>query len=514
MELLKKAGKVTSVSLLALVTIAPVIFLIAGSVKDIILTNESLVLSFSKTLFLESLGLVLGASLVCSFLGLLAALALWMVFDKKIDRLAVIALILFLIPVFVHVQSWIFFVDGIFNLINRLSALSLNFSGRFAVLITMAFSCLPLPTGLILLALKAIPKEIEQMVIIDGPDLKAFLRIYVPYLLPALGVSVILVFLLNINDYGISSVFGVNTYALELFAQFSAGLSSRAVFFNGLPLMLTSLCLVTIFAIYLQKNSFLLADKGGSSPFKASKTLKIITLLGMTIVLLFVFVPSLSLFYEMSQSADWIGLITGSFSEIFYSITISGLTAVIAFVPAFFIALLFFKSSLAYWLIGLSAIPFIIPGPILGLALIEFYNTPLLAIIYQSPLMPVVALVSKYTFIEVIILLAALSSIDRNHLESLAVHWPGYGLYIKCLLELLGKKHLGALLIVFALAMGEFGVSLLVTPPGYQTLTIKIYNYLHYGASDVVAALCLLMIGIILLVVLGLFMILRRQNDG
>jgi iron(III) transport system permease protein len=43
--------------------------------------------------------------------------------------------------------------------------------------------------------------------------------------------------------------------------------------------------------------------------------------------------------------------------------------------------------------------------------------------------------------------------------------------------------------MIFALSMGEYGIVLLITPPGYQMLTIKIYNYLHYGSSDVVFAL-------------------------
>ena len=29
-----------------------------------------------------------------------------------------------------------------------------------------------------------------------------------------------------------------------------------------------------------------------------------------------------------------------------------------------------------------------------------------------------------------------------------------------------------------------------MTPPGYQTLSVRIYNYLHYGSSSVVASLC------------------------
>jgi iron(III) transport system permease protein len=53
--------------------------------------------------------------------------------------------------------------------------------------------------------------------------------------------------------------------------------------------------------------------------------------------------------------------------------------------------------------------------------------------------------------------------------------------------------------VVFVLAAGELGATLIVAPPGHATLTIKIYNYLHYGASEAVATLCLAMAAVALL---------------
>jgi iron(III) transport system permease protein len=47
--------------------------------------------------------------------------------------------------------------------------------------------------------------------------------------------------------------------------------------------------------------------------------------------------------------------------------------------------------------------------------------------------------------------------------------------------------------IAFALTTGELGATLLVAPPGQATLTMRIYNFLHYGATGTVAGLCLMM---------------------
>ena len=48
--------------------------------------------------------------------------------------------------------------------------------------------------------------------------------------------------------------------------------------------------------------------------------------------------------------------------------------------------------------------------------------------------------------------------------------------------------------IIFILTAAELGATVLVIPPGVGTLTIKIYNYMHYGKSDAVAGLCLIML--------------------
>jgi iron(III) transport system permease protein len=52
---------------------------------------------------------------------------------------------------------------------------------------------------------------------------------------------------------------------------------------------------------------------------------------------------------------------------------------------------------------------------------------------------------------------------------------------------------IAAAALVLALSAGELGASLLVAPPGSATLTMRLYNYLHSGASRSVAGTCLTM---------------------
>jgi iron(III) transport system permease protein len=64
--------------------------------------------------------------------------------------------------------------------------------------------------------------------------------------------------------------------------------------------------------------------------------------------------------------------------------------------------------------------------------------------------------------------------------------------------------------IVFILSFGELGTTLLVIPPGRETIPIKIYNLMHYGAEQMVAALCVFLVATVL-AFSGVFLIFHKK---
>jgi iron(III) transport system permease protein len=53
-------------------------------------------------------------------------------------------------------------------------------------------------------------------------------------------------------------------------------------------------------------------------------------------------------------------------------------------------------------------------------------------------------------------------------------------------------------------------MTLLVIPPGRETIVIKIYNLMHYGAEQLVAALSIILI-VVILAISGCFLLLHRK---
>ena len=359
------------------------------------------------------------------------------------------------------------------------------------------------------MAFLSVPSEINDQCRLDESGRKSFLNVYLPLVAPALIVSGLLVFLLNINDYGIPSVFGVNVFSLELYSLFSANGDMYSVFFASLPLLLLCLALLVTLGIYMKQIHFSFSGFKGGNPFKKSLFVKVISQIGLVIFAFFALVPTVNLIYEAMVVKDLIKVISGSMNEFSFSIWTSLLSAILCLFPAVIFAYFYSISKHKVLLLCLAALPFVIPSAISGISMIQLWNTPILHDIYQSPFMPTVAMIGRFSFIEALVISFAMLRIEKALIDNLRLHYAGVFKTFLCLVALLWKECLAGILIVFALAMSEFGVTLLVTPPGSQTITNKIYNYLHYGASDIVAVLCLGMLLSSLLLAVMVFLLLK-----
>jgi iron(III) transport system permease protein len=143
----------------------------------------------------------------------------------------------------------------------------------------------------------------------------------------------------------------------------------------------------------------------------------------------------------------------------------------------------------AWWFLVL--LPLAIPAPLVGVGLIALWNRPQVPGIYGSAAMPVLAALARFTPFAAILVMSQMRRIDRRLIEAASVQAGMVRVWARVRGPLLLPGLLAAAAVTFALTLGELGATLLVVAPGDQTLTIRIYNYLHYGASDAVAGLCL-----------------------
>jgi iron(III) transport system permease protein len=160
------------------------------------------------------------------------------------------------------------------------------------------------------------------------------------------------------------------------------------------------------------------------------------------------------------------------------------------------------------WIIVL--LPLAVPAPLIGIGMITMGNLPALASIYPSLLIPALVSVIKFAPFAAIILFIQMRFIDPLLLDAAAV-------FARSRTDALTRIHLplfapGLVVsagILAALTLAELGATLIVAPPGHATITMRIYNYLHYGSSSDVAGLCLMVTLLTLVVCTGTMLALR-----
>ncbi len=228
-------------------------------------------------------------------------------------------------------------------------------------------------------------------------------------------------------------------------------------------------------------------------------TFQILLGIAMGIALLGLIVPLVSLGEQIRGLSALATSVAEAHGEIKISLVIAGAAALLSLPLAYTAA----QGALTkgpwgrVWWLAIT-VPMAMPGPLVGIGLITLWHRTGNGI-YGSLWMPIFAAMARYAPLGALILIATLRRRNPRLIEAAALLETHpvrtWGLVR---LPLLGPGLLASAGLVFCLSLGELSATLLVSPPGQPTLTMRIYNYLHYGASETVAGLTLVMIMLVL----------------
>jgi ABC-type Fe3+ transport system permease subunit len=168
----------------------------------------------------------------------------------------------------------------------------------------------------------------------------------------------------------------------------------------------------------------------------------------------------------------------------------AGLAAVVAVALVLWSSLSTRRSRLEpFWLAALA-----VPGVIGALGALTLANRlgvqrPLV----ESGALLALAIAARFAFVAWLPLRDAVppSQLEAAHLAALS---PGRT-WRRVVLPSALPRALAAGAIVFALALGEIGPAVLLSPPGRQMVVQHLFNWMHYGYDDTVASLALAMVG-------------------
>jgi len=461
---------------------------------NIILIGKSLLLSGTASLFATSLGSV------CGFI-----LNKYNFAYKGFYKLAL--LIPLLIPDYVFAVAWkdawqLFFGAGTY--IN--SHITVIF-----VHVLVFFPIAMLITGS---AISQVNKGIEEAGLLMISFRKMLLKILIPIIRPSFTISFLLILIFSLSDFSVPALFGVRTFTTEIFTQFSAFYNYQAAM--GQSVFLLVICMVLMFSEsrYLSDAPFFTIDtKGSNSRLYNCDNLKLMVhsffiLLLLVAVIFPVFILLLQSFSgsELLLGKAW-RLVSPTFLQ----------SSVLAFSGAFIISVLGLWTS---WLKEreknklpntLLMILFIIPSTVLGIAIIGFFNKPVLNFIYASSIMIILGYIGRFAFIAARITGNGIRQIPHSLEESATVAGIGsFRKYLKITLPLLIPSLFASFVLVFILCFGELGTTIMVYPPGTELMPIKFFTISANAPQALTSSMSLINFGIIISFI-GAFYIIGRK---
>lgn len=191
----------------------------------------------------------------------------------------------------------------------------------------------------------------------------------------------------------------------------------------------------------------------------------------------------------------------GFLNSFFLSLRLALVSGLIATVLSFFAAygLVRYRFRGKAGLEALFMSPILVPGVVFGIAMLQFVNGLGLYNTFWALVLAHVCLITPYA-------LRTIQAQLRNVPED--VEWAAQTLGASKLrtlwlvtLPLCRRGVLAGFLLAFIISFAEVTVVIFMTGPAYQTLPIRIYNYLTDQIDPTVAAISAMLIGISLLLV-------------
>ena len=487
-------------------SVAPVLYMLtaflAGSFRNPS-TVSSILIDFRQLVLLKrSISIGFYATLVALGFGLPAGIALAakdLPFRKLLQLLVLMPL---LIPPYVMAGAWIHLLNptGAFNQLLQYffgPSVKLSAFSQAGCVWSLGISYFPVIAIMLAAGLSKVDRSLQDVALLSTGRWGTFRHSTCVQVLPHLVASICLVMIFVLGRYGVPSLLGVNTYPVEIFAQFSAFYNEDAAVATALPLIILVVILILLQRRLMANRTYtsIAASSDAQSPMGLGNLKYYAAVLLLILFLVTTGLPFVSVLrYTRDLTNIWSSLTR--FSD---SIVTTSVLALMTAVVSTFIALpigyflAYSKGRFSRLLDVICWLPIAVPGTIVGLGLIKLTNLmPAFRSIDSFGLLLLLAYVGMFSAFSIRIFQVAYKQMDPN-ISEIAIldcsRW--HQRIVRIDLPIHAGPILASIIIVFVLVLGELSATVLLVPPGKSTLSVTIDNLLHYGANVQASVLCL-----------------------
>ncbi len=347
------------------------------------------------------------------------------------------------------------------------------------------------------------PSLSEAARVFGANSMQTFFVARWPFIRPALGSSAMIIFLLATAELGVPTILKVPVFNFEVFTRLGAVNDITAATLLTLPVLAVGLLAlvaerrITVKSIF-QTN---LDDLGPPARATAAQA-GFNRVLFIAVAILVLVVPFGFVFADGANTEAMSKMVKLArrpvFNTLRYSVPASMIITLVAFVLSWTLRRATSRlASLTDWIL---IVGFAVPGTILALALLAVYDQPGVSRWVTPAALVIAALVVRYIIVGYRIVAGSVAQIPDEVLEASALDGAGPILTTwHVLMPLTRVALLATLAITFVLTTGEIGATILLYPPGGETLPIALYSIEANSPHAYVSALTILQ----LLVLLG-----------
>jgi iron(III) transport system permease protein len=488
-----------------LVLVGPAAALVAALARAGVAGGSDLVAAAAlsgRRLALLGQSVLLGAAVATAAMtvGVLAGIALWRRGSRPawVRSLLPVAIV---VPPSLHALTWTTTLHGLLPMSLRPALLAGVAADWVACWAVEVLAFLPLATWIALVGLEGVPEPLLEAARVARAEAAVLGRVALPLAAPTLGAGAALLFALSLSDHGVPALFALSVSALDVLAQFSADREPATALLTALPLVAIQAAAVAVLLAPLRAAAVSArptARRSRPSPLPGG----LATAQGLALALLAaqLLVPLLSLAWQTGSPQRAITTTSDAAPEVATSLALAAAAAVAGPLLGWVVSgsLAAGRPAGRWWWLAVG-LPFALPAPLTGIGVALLGNViPALGAGLAPALL---AALSRVVPVVALLLYAGRLRTSSELLDAARVFQrdPLHGL-VRVRAPLLGPWLAAAATLAFALTLGELGATLIVAAPGRATVTMRLFNLLHYGATPAVAALCLLLELLVLLV--------------
>jgi iron(III) transport system permease protein len=369
-----------------------------------------------------------------------------------------------------------------------------SFGGAVAVL-TLAYC--PIAVFLVEKSLAhSSPSLVEAAQVFGANRRQAFLAARWPVVWRAAVSAGMLIFLLVAADLGVPTILKVPVFNFEVLTQLGAFNDPIAAALLTVPLLAVGLCAVAAERRLIVGDG-LSAYADDMAPPRPAKTNE--AYLNTGIIVMFAFVAvGMPVGAILAQAASWTAFermtslaVHPALNTLAYACPATVAIAVLCFVLGW--AMRKAQPWRRAATDAVLAVGFAVPGTILALALLAVYDRPTVSAYLHPGILVVVALVIRYVVVGHRILGADVESVPEDLTNAAAIDGAGtLGVLWHIVLPMTGVAWIATTAVAFVLTVGEIGSTILLYPPGGETLPIALYSIEANAPRSYVAAIAVM----------------------